>query len=142
MALEILGYTMFDYDCNHAKQIPKFGHFFSVGLIRLYFGHLYWQQRPFCIKLKFDQENQLFVFKFTKTYPTWITKYFLLIRDNHETFFGDEYLNLQLGKAGKSDMVISVGLSVQPTQNWRSKFLKCPLMANKSPFHHQNHFLM
>ena len=30
-----------------------------------------------------------------------IAKYFLLIRDNHKPFFGDESLNLQLDGAGK-----------------------------------------
>ena len=42
----------------------------------IHFGHLYGWWRPFLIKLKFDRENQLFVFKFTKSYQPLLEKYF------------------------------------------------------------------
>ena len=71
-----------------------------------------------------------------------LTQYFELVRDNQERFFGDEYFNLEAGEAGRSYMLISVGSSLQPTQNLGSEFLKCPLIAKKSPFYHQNQFLM
>ena len=63
---------------------------FRFSYIWLHFGHFYWLLRPsLSKKINFLCSN---------------SQYFELVRDNHETFFADEYLNLHLGEAEKSEM--------------------------------------
>ena len=40
-------------------------------------------------------------------------EYFKVIRDKHKSFLGDEYLNLQLDDAEKSDTILCIGSTLQ-----------------------------